>query len=403
MRFFSCKLRQIFFACLIAYALPSCAETPNEPSELSGTPEIEEKQPKEPTPKSPGTENNEDTDNYFIEDLPSSEELDFSHIERIPCDDTQTNHLCYDKTAFTEQHADRIAAYRAWQKTLYSEGEELTDEEEAALDNAIDAVIEATHEILGKCNYYKDDNNQIRTHCPDDLSGLYACPHMWFYPEMFVMGGIRVHPDEAPICYEHIIPEPGGFCNIMGCSGEQVCTGVFSSNLRQDDVDDTSNSNMIMDALPVCVDPETCMALRESQGLNTNSSCYFSDRTTLSSDDLFIGDVDNCNALEEGMCAVNCPCEEPSARCVLISQERNVGVCTTSKCQSSQDCTSNETCIQSQVYQALPAYDWLFIDLYGHNNKAFEDCVDKVLCEDWRDLHGLSNLIYDRIVDCSAN
>lgn len=403
MRSFPHGVVPILLACLIVYAFPSCVEISNEPINISDDPDQPKEQPKDPVRTDPEEEHKGEVDDYFIEDLPSSEELDFSHVERIPCDTTQADHLCYDKTTFIEQHGDRIEAYRAWHTARYSEGEDLTEEKRTALENAMNAVVDATHVILGKCNYYKDADGQTRVHCPDELHGVYACPHMWFHPEMFVMGGVRTHPDEDPICYEHIIPEPGGFCNIMGCSGEQVCTGVFSLNPKTDDAEASSGFMMVRNALPVCVNPETCLSLREGHGLSADSSCYFTDRTTLLPDAPSIEHVSDCDAIEKGMCAVNCPCEEPDARCVLISQERNVGVCSTNKCQSSQDCKSNETCIQGRGYRVLPAYDWLLTDNYGHGDKAFEDCVDKTICESWRDLHGLSNVIYNRMADCNAN
>lgn len=381
-----------------AFVFVACGET-------SGSGPVEppsDEQNDAPPPSDPDDNDDEKEeksgDDFFIDDLPTDEDLDLSHLTPIPCDATVPDALCYDTNAFVAAYPERIETYRQWQYGLYAEGETLNEEKENALQEVLDKVIESTHEMLGSCNYYRDEQGRTRVKCPDDLQGVFACPHMWFHPEMFVLGGIRYKEGEDPVCYEQLVPEPGGFCNIMGCSDGKVCTGPFSLLLDQSVEED---ANELMSALPVCLSPEMCLELRESQDLYYYDSCFFSDRTRLSSTPE-IAHADDCDALDDDLCALNCPCADPQAHCIFISQEHPIGMCSTTRCHSNSDCSGQEVCVQDQYYRQFDAARWVLEDLFGHIDAGFDDCVKPSACESWLEIHPGANAPMP-VVHCDGN
>lgn len=389
---------------LAAFTVSACGDHGNTkpveppPDQKQPVPDPPDKKDEE---KDKEKEKEENDNDEFIEDLPSDDDLDMSYLTPVPCDATAPDALCYNKDAFVAAHPERIEAYRTWQYNIYTEGEEMNDVKENALQEALDKVVESIHELLASCNYYRDDQDQVRVKCPDELMGLFACPHMWFHPEMFVLGGIRFHEDEDPICYEELVPEPGGFCNVMSCSDGKVCSGPFSLLLDPNEDDEEDDLNDYFSALPICVSRERCLQLRESQNLSWSDSCYFSDRTVLTSEPS-IPAFDDCDSLEDGLCAINCPCADPEARCTFISQEHPVGMCSTTRCQANQDCNGEEVCVQDGYYRQFKAAHWLLEDLYGHANATFDDCVQPNACEAWLDHHPRANFPM-AVVHCDGN
>lgn len=367
-----------------AFLATGCGEEPT-PNPVEPPPEKQDPPPPPTTPPDPPEKEDEEEeeDDFFFEDLPTDEDLDMSYLTAIPCDDSSADALCYNKEAFVAEYPERIEAYRAWQYGTYVDGITMDDEKEQALQEALDKIIEATHELLGSCNYYRDEEGRTRVRCPDEIFGVYACPHMWFQPEMFMLGGIRFQQGEDPICYEEFRPGVGGLCNFMGCSDGDVCSGEFSLLLDHSEDEDP---NTYFHPLPVCMPLDMCLEIRAQQGLSDAFSCKFPDGSRAYGYSV-IEPVDDCDALEEGLCAINCPCADPDARCSMLSASRPIGMCSTTRCATTDDCPAEEACIRDPAEREHGWDTWMYARPFDYFDAPFSDCVRPQTCEDWVEVH----------------
>src|SRR5699024_3204009 len=112
--------------------------------------------------------------------------------------------------------------------------------------------------------------------------------------------------------------------------------------------------------LPICLPIDTCMKLREAHQLPEKQSCFYRDRTTVKTG--VIPDVDDCAALDEGLCATNCPCEAFGATCEFLSETDPIGVCATTTCRDfgspTIPCEDHEVCAYFGPYDDFEMDVW---------------------------------------------
>lgn len=162
---------------------------------------------------------------------------------------------------------------------------------------------------------------------------------------MFVIGGIRYNTEQLPVCYPQLVPETGVLCNPQGCAPGLVCSGMMT-NLTEGL--DPELASLLPEPLPVCLTPEQCLQVRMHQSLDEEQSCYYPDLTTVKTK--VIPTVDDCNDLDDGLCAINCPCENPTDECMNLSETHNVGVCSSGTC-ADFSCENQQVCAMIRFYR----------------------------------------------------
>lgn len=250
--------------------------------------------------------------------------LDLSGIDPVPCTGGE---LCYDPTA--PELEPRVAAYQRWLEELYDlhTPDEHSPAERESLHEDILQIIQNTHRWYGLCNYTKGEDDRIHVECPDALKGLEVCPHMWFKPEMVVIGGIRLQPDGPFVCDPALVPELGVLCNPEGCTDGKVCSGLFSKFGTEE--------NELLTQLPVCLTIDDCLHLREQQSLDPTQSCFYDDHSVVVSNDIAVLD---CDTLSPGTCTNTCPCANSGDRCAYSSEKNPVGLCYNARCEETRNC-----------------------------------------------------------------
>lgn len=349
---------------LFAISAVGCGDTPPD---NTPTPPSEQVPPDDTTPPD-------------IPDIPDegTPPPDYSDVEPIPCTGQE---LCYDPT--DPDILARAGQYRAWLEEL--EGldipGEYTAEEAAALHKELDEVMRQTHIVLGLCNYFRDEDDNIRVDCPDELEDLFFCPHMWFRPEMPTIGGIRFSPDELPTCFPTLVPEEDVICTPQGCPQGTVCTGRFTLSGEPVVPDD----GLGLHPIPVCLPTEDCLRLRAGQSLDPEQSCYYSDLSTVETGQL---DTVDCENLAPYTCAVNCPCAENGARCSFIGEANPVGLCVTAGCSYAHECddADYDSCAVPRGDFLPSLYEWFrdtgMKELYELPVPPFGRCANKTTCQD---------------------
>lgn len=312
-------------------------------------------------------------------------------IRPTPC----TGSLCFNEN--DPEIQTRIQEYRDWAHprmlNYIYQWEEYEDEDEAKqlAKDFIDADIEDMAWVAGLCNYYEDELGRVRVQCPEALYPYYTCPHMWFKEPFLALGGLRFKTGDDPICYPDLRPKEHVFCIPHGCREGTVCSGFFGHD------PDLSYDDGIEGPLPVCLPIDTCLELREAHQLPVERSCIYRDRTTVQSGQTLI--VDDCDSLEEGLCASNCPCASPNATCEFLSETEAVGICATTTCleygANPVPCKEHEVCAGIGSYVDFSMDGWvdlraiiasfLLDELSPPNAITSNLCVAQGSCESFRD------------------
>lgn len=238
-----------------------------------------------------------------------------------------------------------MPAYREYLEWVYEyDSPDWSAEERVRITAYLDAMVDATHRALESCNYWRNDEGELRVECPEELGGVVACPHMWWRPEMFVVGAIPQRGETPGLCLEDVTIRPGRVCIPGGCDEGYVCSGDLTA------IDDD-----YVISIPVCIERERCIELRDRYGLDPERSCLQANlepamTTTLPTVD--------CSELSEGQCASNCACADPGEQCQLVTETQEIGLCSPSFCTKTEDCSGDLVC----AWNENGNFHWMMLD-----------------------------------------
>ena len=252
------------------------------------------------------------------------------NIVPIPCTGGE---LCYDRNNPIVQA--RVPAYRDWMLDVQDvESDDYSEDERERIRAFVDAAIEATHRMLESCNYFRDETGAVRVDCPEEVRELAVCPQNWFLPEMTVAGILPDRNGGPAYCLEDAALEEGKVCATVGCDEGLLCSGSLSLSAPRED--------LFVGAIYACIERSLCLELREELGAPAEDSCLQWNREPATAPTL---ESQDCGLLEDGLCAVNCPCALPEQQCQLLTENQPVGLCTTSYCSSNSECSDGESCV----------------------------------------------------------
>lgn len=255
---------------------------------------------------------------------------------------------------------------------------QLLDEKE--FQEAIDELAEK----YAACNYYRGPSGFVEVDCPDWVD-VYGCPGQFFN---FLNRYDRVLLSRSdPHHYYCLGEQPTKDHHCSGrwqCPEGQVCSGSLTHDLM-------GLAHNPVDRSPTCVSGADCLALEHIEAHRGEDSCFYADFTRPTTGRPAEQD---CNALNVGECAINCPCpvgvsneqhETSEAACHFVSETRPIGICGTNRCQLDDPCLPlGHVCAIVQP----PTWARTFADAYAQRTDSRPDledgvCVPRENCEAW--------------------
>ena len=234
---------------------------------------------------------------------------------------------------------------------LPCDGSHCFDRDEWTLDNipefflspAVEPWLDYFFMLYGSCTYWEDEHGLVRSRCPEIIfsDGTFSspnviCPHSWFHSGI---GALRSRSGAPTWCVSDERAEKHGgrpSCdNELRCPGGLVCTGQLTADWQ-----DFFGGPR---GMPHCIDAPSCLTIESVEWPSRDQSCFYGDLTQPQTG--VVAEQD-CEALEDGLCAINCPCPEgadpmfPSV-CHYVSEQRPVGICgnVNHHCRSDEDCS----------------------------------------------------------------
>lgn len=231
---------------------------------------------------------------------------------------------CGEEDASSSDVGDGADAYDAaeWFEAAADYRDALDEEyAEIAEEHAefIDALYEGYEEQTRECEFRLVDDRFLQVRCPlQEELRFPACPYN------YLGTGAPARPDEDGwyYCMSEGLEETRE-CERSPCTDGLACEGALAAPLAVEL--DTSEAFFQWVSLDRhCVAPEFCVAVREREGIERVPSCYYADRSVAETG--VIPEVE-CSELQQGECAINCPCESAD-HCFGLSEDHPVGMCT---------------------------------------------------------------------------
>lgn len=224
------------------------------------------------------------------------------------------------------------------------------------------------------CSYSERGEDIVVAECPQWTTDVRGCPGFFFdfFNHENLPGVIELATEDPKkhLCFYGKRFSGGKAFN---CIDGQVRSGALTT--RWDDSDSTK---------PSCFPPELCMQLSEDEKISREDVCFYGDFTTAQTGEITPQD---CDTLEPGTCAINCPCgsaaEGPDQGCQFLSEDNPVGICGLGSCYHPEDHNSCPLPTLSCAMPKIPAWVQAAVQQGPMEDAPLGVCVAPSACETW--------------------
>lgn len=294
----------------------------------------------------------------------------------LPCD----GKLCYSSTDPETQNA-----YNDFYHKLAPDiPEDLEDPlEEAFLREQQEDILQTLQfmsDSYSACNYTEKREGIVVAECPSWTTDVRGCPGFFFdFYNHENLPGILELSGKDPQKYLCFYGKRFTDAKTFNCRDGQVSSGALTTRWNDND----SHSSH-------CMTPDLCMQLSEDEGIKGEDVCFYGDFTTADSGEIAPQD---CDSLEPGTCAINCPCgsaaDGADQGCQFLSEDNPVGICGLGSCSHAEDYRNCPLPSLSCAMPHVPTWVSAAVQNGPMKETPLGVCVEPSACDAWSETNDI--------------